>query len=88
MEKLLVRLVNYKTNKLYACFYTTNWSEVFKMYHFIWKLDSPIDITTFIDNDNCDYNDSIFHIEDIKIQFGSEDALNVLDILVEEFPSI
>ena len=85
-DKILVRLVNVEDDILITSFWTTAWSEVFKMYSAIHSLgDDAPDITTFVDNDNFKYNDSMFKIRDIEIQFGSVDAINSLNIYVEVF---
>ena len=82
-EKILVKLIDAKTEKMIASFWTTNWSEVFKMYHYMAenKVQTDISVT------NCDlaeeYKDTIFFIDDVFVQFGSKHGINVIEVYVE-----
>ena len=83
-DKILVRMAD-MNDKYITSYYTTNWSEAYKMYSAILNEELDIDITTFIDSDiTDDINSKIFRIKAISVQFGSSDALNTLNIYVEE----
>lgn len=82
-EKILVKLVDAKTEMQIACFWTTNWSEVFKMYHYMAENKVQTDISVA----DCDlaeeYKDTMFFVDDVAVQFGSKNGLNVIEVYVE-----
>ena len=85
-DKILVRLINIENEEFISSFYTSAWTEVFKMYSAILALgEGAPNITTFKDDDNFKYNDVEMKVKHIDIQFGNEDALNALNIYVEVY---
>ena len=82
-DKILVRMVD-MNDKYITSYYTTNWSEAYKMYSAILNEELDIDITTFMDDDNAEnINSGIFRIRAISIQFGNSDGLNCINVHVE-----
>ena len=81
-DKILVRLMDMETETMISAFYTTNWSEVLKMYSFLKENDFPYDIT-ILDEDNKRYEDSVCFVKDISINFGGKNGINVINIWVE-----
>lgn len=83
-DKILVRMVD-MNDKYITSYYTTNWSEAYKMYSAILNEELDIDITTFIDSDSADdINSGIFRIKTISVHFGNSDTLNTLNVYVEK----
>ncbi len=81
-DKLLVRLMDIETERMISAFYTTNWSEVLKMYSFLKENNISYDIT-ISEEDSIKYKDSVCFIKDISLIFGGNTGMNVIDIWVE-----
>lgn len=81
-DKILVRLMNMETETMISAFFTTNWSEVLKMYSFLKENDLPYDIT-INEEDSIKYKDSVCFIKDISLTFGGKTGMNVIDIWAE-----
>ncbi len=64
-------------------YYTTNWSEAYKMYYYMKENQVSTVITYAKDENNPSfYDNKEFFIEDLAMQFGSKVGLNVLEIYV------
>ena len=82
-DKILVKLIDCKNDFMISAFWTTNWSEVLKMYSFLKENDLPYDLK--INEEDNKYNDSFFKIEDIEINFGGNTGVNCILIYVEVY---
>lgn len=82
-DKLLVRLMDYNNeNVMISSFWTTNWSEVLKMFSFLKENELPYDI--YVENiDSNKYDDNVFFVKDISLHFAGKETVNSLDIYVE-----
>lgn len=82
-DKILVRLMDDDNeNTMISSFYTTNWSEVLKMYSFMKENELEYDI--FVDDYGAGkYHDKVFFIKDIDIHFAGKNSLNTINIYVE-----
>ena len=81
-DKILVRLMDIETERMISAFYTTNWSEVLKMYSFMKENNISYDIT-ISEEDSIKYKDSVCFIKDISLTFGGNTGINVINIWVE-----
>lgn len=82
-EKFLIKLVDCKNNYMISGYYTTNWSEAYKMYYFMKENEVTTIITTATDEERpSPYDGKEYFIEDLAMQFGSKIGLNVLEVYV------
>ena len=81
-DKILVKLIDVESEKSIASFWTTNWSEVFKMYHYMAENKVPTEISVADIDLTEEFKDNTFFIDDVFIQFGSKHGLNVIEVYV------
>ena len=82
-EKFLIKLIDLKNENMIASYYTTNWSEAYKMYYFMRENEVSTVIHYATDEENpSSYDNKEFFIEDLSMQFGNKIGLNVLEIYV------
>lgn len=82
-EKFLIKLIDCSNENMITSYYTTNWSEAYKMYYYMKENEVSTVITYAKDENNPSfYDNKEFFIEDLAMQFGSKVGLNVLEIYV------
>lgn len=82
-EKFLIKLIDCENENMITSYYTTNWSEAYKMYYFMRENEVSTVIHFAKDQKNpSSYDNKEFFIEDLSMQFGSKIGLNVLEIYV------
>ena len=83
-DKILIRLIDIEKDKFITAYYTTNWSEPFKLYSYIKENDLPYDLT-IASEENKEYEDKFFKISNIQIQFGGNIGINSINIYMEVY---
>lgn len=82
-EKFLIKLIDCSNYNMITSYYTTNWSEAYKMYYYMKENEVSTVIRYAKDENNPSfYDNKEFFIEDLAMQFGSKVGLNVLEIYV------
>lgn len=82
-EKFLIKLIDCENENMITSYYTTNWSEAYKMYYFMRENEVSTVIHFVKDEKNpSSYDNKEFFIEDLSMQFGSKIGLNVLEVYV------
>lgn len=82
-DKILVKLMNEEDESMIRAFYTSNPTEILKMYYFAKENEIDISVPCNDDGDKDRYTDEIFYIEDITIVFGNTNTFNVINIWVK-----
>lgn len=82
-EKFLIKLIDCKNENMITSYYTTNWSEAYKMYYFMRENEASTVIHFAKDEEKpSSYDNKEFFIEDLSMQFGNKIGLNVLEVYV------
>lgn len=87
-KNILVTLETTK-EKVISSFYTSNWTEVLKMYKYLKDIGEdmntyiPVTITDDPDHPN-DYSDKEFIVVDLSVQFGGNGGLHSITVYVKD----
>ena len=87
MNKFLIRMMIYEEDKDYPSvicgFYSTKITELLKLYITAKECEIPIKIDNYSPMVDSKFRDKEYYIEDIDIDFGTEDSFTTLNIYVK-----
>ena len=83
--KVLVNLIDIKTENKIRCYWTTNFSETLKMYNYAKEANIDIEIGSVDNSIENKLIENFFDVEKVTIRFGDDINLTCINVYVEVF---